>query len=831
MKVSLQWVRKFTDVDLPTDELVEKIGAQLGAVEEAINLGERYRGIVIAKVISVEKHPDADKLSVCMIDDGGAVKDASRDKNGLVQVVCGAPNVAAGQLVAWLPPGSIVPNTYNKDRFVLEARELRGKMSNGMIASARELALGDEHEGILVIDKPAKPGESFAEVYELDDYIIDIENKMFTHRPDLFGQLGVAREIAGIRHKTFKSPGWYKKDPDTYTDGRKNVVQLKVKNEEPELVPRFLAVVIKDVRVGPSPLWLQTYLARVGVRPINNIVDTTNYLMLETAQPLHAYDYDKLKTATLGIRLSKKGEELELLGGKVLKLDQGSIVITDGLKPVGLGGVMGGADTEVSSETRNIILEAATFDMNTTRKTAMRYGLFTDAATRFTKNQSPHQNMAALLRAVSIVRETAGGRQASKVVDNSRVKSAGSSVKVTARFINERLGGKLTALQIKRFLENVEFTVKIAGDELSIRPPFWRTDIEIPEDIVEEVGRLYGYDRLPHGLPSREISPTEVNPLLSFKSRLRDILAKAGGNEALTYSFIHGSLIEKAGQDKKDAYHIRNALSPDLQYYRLSLVPNLLEKIHPNVKLGFEQFALFEIGKAHIKGVLDEEKLPLELERLAAVIAGPDTKTAGAPYYMAKTYVEHLFWQGLGIGTAEYVLLEEARKLPKVWEVAAKAYEPARAAVVYAQGQLLGLVGEPSPGLRSALKLPSRTAQLELDIEVLQRLSGKVKGYHPLNKYPQTEQDICLRTDAGLTYGELTQFVMGYLEEVRKEHGYDYWLRPLDIYQREADKEHKQVTWRILLSHPARTLTTEETNKLLYGLAKEAKVKIKAERI
>jgi phenylalanyl-tRNA synthetase beta chain len=461
MKVSVSWIRNLNNLyktsadPMPKgiDDLVEKIGAQLGAVEEVIDLGKRYEGIVVVKVVSCEKHPNADKLSLCFVDDGGVVKDVERNEQGHVQVVCGAPNVKAGLTVAWIPPGATVPSTYDKDPFVLEARELRGKVSNGMLASPQELALGDSHEGILVITEEVDSGTPFAKVYKLDDYIIDIENKMFTHRPDLFGQLGIAREIAGIYNHSFKSPSWYKIDAQIPESGSQDDLKVEVKNEIPELVPRFCLLPIKDIKVGPSPAWMQSVLSRIGVKSINNIVDLTNYYAHLTAQPSHAYDYDKLKALSSGggaqfvIRKSKKGEKLKLLGGKEITLQEGAIMIATDKQAIGLGAVMGGAETEVDENTKNIVLEVANFDMNTIRRMSMAYGLFTDASTRFTKGQSPLQNQAVVAKLAEDVMRFAGGRVSGSLIDDNHIDAEvlkrGSlfpAVNTTVGFINERLG-------------------------------------------------------------------------------------------------------------------------------------------------------------------------------------------------------------------------------------------------------------------------------------------------------------------------------------------------------------------------------------------------------
>jgi phenylalanyl-tRNA synthetase beta chain len=426
MKVSLNTVKQYINFELPeSNELVTRINQQLGGVEEISDLADKYKGIVIVKVVECLPLEGSDHLNVTKVDDGGVVQGVERDENGLVQVVCGAPNVHADMYAVWLAPGVTVPESYDENNpFVLSAKPLRGVVSNGMLASPKELAFGDSHEGILEIDpsewKPDDtvigPGTDFAEVYGLNDTVIDIENKMFTHRPDLFGVMGVAREIAGISHQPFNSPEWYAAEPSRVTG---EGLELNVDNETPEKVRRFIAVAVKDVTVKPSPVWLQAELVRLGSKPINNIVDVTNYVMLLTAQPMHAYDYDKVATGKLGVRLAHEDEELILLGGKKFGLDPADIVVTDGEKPIGLAGVMGGAETEVSAETKNIILECANFDMYTIRRTTMRHGLFTDAATRFTKGQSPLQNLAVLNLALRSVFDAAGGSQASAVIDLS----------------------------------------------------------------------------------------------------------------------------------------------------------------------------------------------------------------------------------------------------------------------------------------------------------------------------------------------------------------------------------------------------------------------------
>jgi phenylalanyl-tRNA synthetase beta chain len=824
MKLSLNWIKQLTPVDLPVDELVEKIGAQLGAVEEVIDTGKKYEGLLVVKVVECIKHPNADKLSLCLVDDGGVNKKVDRKEDGLIQIVCGAPNVKAGMLAVWIPPGATVPASYDKEPFIIEARPIRNKTSHGMLASAMELDIGSDHSGIVEIDKDAEPGTGFAELYKMNDHIIDIENKMFTHRPDLFGQIGLAREVAGVQGHRFTSPDWYRENASLPSDGRKNVLNLSVKNDVPELVPRFCAVAIKDVKVRPSPLWLRASLSRLGVNSINNVVDITNFYMLLSAQPLHAYDYDKVKTGMLGARLSKKGEKVRLLNGKELITNAGTVLITDGRRPIGLAGIMGGSDTEVDENTKSIILEVANFDMNQTRRAAMEYGIFSDAATRFTKNQSPRQNMAVLCKAVEDIKLLAGGRVASPVVDDNHIKSAAKPVRLSVDFINSRLGLDLSADETKKLLEDVEFDVKAEGGKLSVTAPFWRTDIDNPEDIIEEVGRLYGYDKLPQNLPGREIAPVEKNQLMEFKDTVRGILAESGANEVLTYSFVHGNLLKKAGQDSASAYRLSNALSPSLHYYRFDLVPSLLDKVHPNIKAGYERFAVFEIGKGHDKDHLDEDGLPQEFELLSLIYtASAKAKPAGAAYYHAKKFLTRLADE-LGIE----LVFSPIKDLPKV--PIAQPYEASRSAmVVTAAGQYLGIIGEFKATVRRQLKLSDHTAAFEIDIEALQKLQPAVKDYQPLSRFPETYQDLCLKTSAEPSYQELTGFLNTELDRAKNQAGYNYMLEPLDIYKTSGAS--KQTTWRIRLWHDERTLTTNETNKLMDGIAKAAKEQLNAERI
>ncbi|MFI5270596.1 MAG: phenylalanine--tRNA ligase subunit beta [Candidatus Saccharimonadales bacterium] len=852
MKVSKNWIEEYLDFKLPPiDELVTKIGAQLGAVEEVIDIGKPYDGIIIARVVSCKPHPNADKLKVCAVDDGGVNKQVERDEQGYVQVVCGAPNCEENLLVAWIPPGAVVPSTVeDSEPFVIEVREIRGIKSNGMLASAKELAISEDHEGLLVLNDTKKaenisainwpefkPGDDFKKALKLDDYVIDIENKMFTHRPDCFGMLGIAREVAGIFNKPFSSPEIYSfKHEDKPNSGNK----LVLNNELPELVPRFVAQVFENVQIGPSPIWMQSMLSRVGVRPINNIVDITNYFMLLTGQPLHAYDYDKLKAidgsdhATITIRHPKKEEELTLLNGKTIKPESNMIMIASASKLIGVGGVMGGHDTEVDSNTKNIVLECAQFDMYSIRRTSMTLGLFTDAVTRFSKGQSPLQNGVVVnWTAQQIINDS--GAMPGDYLDNINIdqsaidsKSVFPSLDVTPDFIKSRLGIDLAIEEMAELLKNVEFGVDIKTDNdtqlLHITAPFWRTDIELPEDIVEEIGRLYGFDKLNLELPSRIITPAAKDISLSQKAEIRNRLRIAGANEVLTYSFVHETLLDKVGQDSEKAFQISNALSPDLQFYRLSLIPSLLDKVHMNNKAGFSQFALFEIGKAHDVLSIDKDSVPKEYEHTALIVtADSKAKRSGAPYYQAKAFIEYL----CGTGKIIYKPLEGEIAESQ----AAKPFTPNRCAALYTpEGEFLGILGEFKPSVIKLLKLPSFSAGFEVKTDVLGRLISDVQKYVPLNRFPSVKQDITLEVSSDASYKSITDFLDKSIESKRiKDSLSRYEL--LDIYQDEKDQDHKRFTFRFNITGTNRTLTDKEVNKFLDEIAFLSEKEIGARRI
>lgn len=823
MIVSLNWLKKYVDIDMSADDLATLIGSRIVEIEEVKYIGEKYRDVVAVKVVECQKMAGSDHLSVTKIDDGGAVSSVERDENGLVQVVCGAPNVRAGMLAAWLPPNSIVPETFDdSEPFVLSAKPLRGYLSNGMLASARELDLYDDHTGIIEIDVSAKPGDSFAQLYELDDYLFDIENKSLTHRPDAFGIIGFAREVAGVQGVEFDTPDWFA-DLDAQIDSQEASDAPKVSIDDPELSDRFTAVVLNHVNdVANSPIQIQTYLSRSGVRPINASVDIANYLMLLTGQPLHTYDYDKLLAVAgndkiIHVRSARKNEKLTLLDGREISLDEADIVIAAGDVAVGLAGAMGGQSTAIDENTENVLLEVATFDLYHLRSTQMRHGIFSEAITRFTKGIPASFARPVLVKAVRLFAEYTGSMVASAVADVYPGAVKKDPVKLTTSKINGVLGVDLSVDEIKKTLKNVNFDVSASGDALTVPVPYWREDVHIAEDIVEEVGRLRGFDNIPFAMPERDFVAVEPSRDDRLKKHIRDVLTRAGSNEVLLYSFVHGDVLQSAGQSRENSYKIINSISPELQYYRQSLTPSLLSLIHPNVKAKYDTFSIYELNKVHHKSDgLNDENVPIEHVNLALVVTSSKNREEDA-FYLAKHYVQWLA-KNLGIEVKYQRLATHGDPVDAV-------FEPKRSARLTIDNQNIGVVGEYNAQARKSWKLPQYTAGFEIDIDKLLSIVGSqtVDYTHP-SKYPSADRDICFRLPKDVEYSQAYQAVVSSLSSL----DYQYVIKPIDIYHKDGEKT-RNITFRITLSSYQKTLSGDEISVVMNKVGETVSTEIGGE--
>ena len=787
MKISLNWLKKYVPIpeSVTNEDLIRLIGARLVEVEGVINESHKYDNIYVVRVESCEKIPET-HLSLCMINNGA---------NELVQVVCGAPNVRTGMLAVWIAPGAIVPASVHEDApFVIGKRKMQGYESSGMLAGADELDFGDDHSGIVEIDPSmAKPGDLLKDIFELDDLILEIENKSLTHRPDCFGIIGFAREVAGVLGQQFEydfsrdgslAPVVTGLTPSSsvVTSGspRKAYSQLlpSIRIPDSNICQRYSVVLLgKHGEIEKKYLtWVDTILSKSGMKPISPIVDATNYLMLLTGQPLHAFDYDKFvavggdEKPEITVRLARDGEKLVLLDGTEALLNGNDIVICSGDIPVALAGAMGGANTMIDENTKNILLESATFSLYNLRKTQMAHGIFSEAITRFTKGQPAYQTLDVALNCAGMLKD---GFEVVGVSDEYSKPAKDIVVKITTKEINDLLGTDYDDALIVDTLSNVGFAVRKHFGSFEVTVPAWRIDIHIKEDVIEEVGRLLGYDNITPTLPLHRTA--DKNDMLELKSEIRELMSKYGANEVLTYSFVSQRLIERAGQDPKNSYKIVNSISPELQYVRQSLVPSLLEKAYLNEKLPVDQFVIFEMNPIYRKEWgMTSENVPVEKMKIGAVVA--ERKGTGTPFYLAKKYAAKILEEMQIPVQFIPIKSKDAETLP---------FEPKRTAEIRLEnGEYLGVVGEFRNSIRNDFKLAPFAAGFEMDLDLI--LQNKAKN-KKIDLTERSYEDLTVETNE--SYAEVEA-------KVKKEHPSAIIL-PLSIYQPD-NSDIKHITVRIV---------------------------------
>lgn len=839
MLISLNTVKNYAKVPqtVSDHDLIELIGSRLVEVEEAIDLAPKYRGIYVVKVVSCEAIPET-HLSLCQIDAGEHNAEFNQLDNGLVQVVCGAPNAHAGMLAVWITPGAIVPETYGNENFKLSVRKLRGYESYGMLAGADELGLATEHKAIAEIDpKMARPGDNFAEVFGLNDIILDVENKSLTHRPDCFGLIGFAREVAGILGLKFEEPEVFRgHEALKLCDD----LALTVEIADAELCPRYSCAVFDLPDNQPSKYLTPdaVFLAKAGMRAIDPMVDLTNILMLETGQPLHAFDYDKLvavggsKTPTIIVRAAQADEELQLLDGKTISCVPDDILITSNDVPVALAGAMGGKNTEVDASTQRVVLESATFSLYHLRKTQMAHGIFSEAITRFTKGQPAAMTGAVLAEAIQRLEV-----QPLAVVDEWPAGKEQIVVKITTEKINGLLGTNYSVEEVVRTLENVGFEVATVqsplvgirshGEEERVSPatagaddaprnddcavatlkitvPLWRTDIHLPEDIIEEVGRLLGYDNIPLQLPTKAFVEPKIAPMITLKSELRTLLSeRLAMNEVITYSFVSRNLLEKVGEKVTDSYEIVNSISPELQCFRQQIVPSLLDKVRENLKAGHKKFSLYEINQVTRKSSgLTDEGTPVMRTHLGIVCLGD--------FYELKAQVLALFRQ-LNL-PVEYKALDVATAEHDPY------LEPKRSAELYVEGQKIGAFGEIKAGMLRNFKLETIVTALEINLEKIVGAKRSLTPELKLSKFPFVERDLTLKVASESPFGR----VLNVLEEVLQGQDLVYTVTPVSIYQASPEDSTKNLSFHLKFSNPRQTLRAAEISVIMESITKAA---------
>ena len=622
MKLSLNWLKDFVDIGISANDLAELISAKLTEVEKVTDQAKKYEGIVCARVEELTKHPNSDHLWLVKVFDGVGER----------KIVCGAQNLAVGQIVPLIMPGTIVPATSE----ILKEAVIRGEKSEGMLCSGRELGLSNDHDGIHILNKGLKPGTPLSVALGLNDTIIEIENKALTHRGDCFSHIGIAREISAITDQELKLPnynlpqiGSEQSERSTISQLPNSDVKLDIKIENDKNCPRYMAAYVTNIKIGPSPDYIQKRLQNCGVRPINNIVDFTNYVMLQTGQPLHAFDAAKLKktgqTFNLGVRRTKASESITTLDGNVHKLTSDNLVITNNDVPVAAAGVMGGASSEISETTKEIIIEAANFDHFAIRRSSRVLGLRTEASMRYEKNLDPNLaelGMSEILKLIS----NSGVGDIKIIADEYQSPVKEKVIEISEEFVVARLGVKIELKEAVAILNRLGLTTLRKRGPIQVTIPTWRRDINIPEDLIEEIARVYGYEKIAPQLSTRDLTPVRLTTSQESKRQLLKLLSQLGYSEVYSYSFVGN----KAGEQLE----IVNPLSPELKYIRNDLKPGLLEKVEYNSHY-FDHLKIFELGK---------EIIPTS----ATTLPNEVTKLVAAYYDKTSTDPETLFRQAKG---------------------------------------------------------------------------------------------------------------------------------------------------------------------------------------
>lgn len=791
MLISLNEIKRLVPIKLNDSELIKLIGSRLVEVESVSDWSKKYKNIFIVKVLSAEPI-EGTHLSLCKINAG-----PSRES---VQVVCGAPNVKKGMFSVWIAPGAVVPSTFGTaEPFEIGTRKMRGFESNGMLAGADELGLGDDHSGIVELAPDTfAPGTLFADAFDLNDLILEVENKSLTHRPDCFGLIGFAREVAGILGQPFAEPAPFNNffpEPPAPSDA----VSISVEN--PELCPRYSCAVFDfDSKKAHSPFLEPTdiFLFKAGMRPISPIVDLTNRLMLLTGQPLHAFDYDKFLLVgnsdqpKISVRLARENETLTLLDGETLSLAPHDILICSNDAPVALAGAMGGESTKIDASTKKIILESATFSLYNLRKTQMSHGLFSEAITRFTKGQPAALTLPVLLEAARLLNQNP-----SFVADFFPGKSSPSPISVSVDEINSLLGTSYPEPLIRKTLENVGFfaSAEKDSDRLDVLAPAWRTDIKIKEDIAEEIGRLLGFDNIPLSFPTRPFLAASVDPMLRLKSTLRNILSdRLGLNEVLTYSFVSDNLLKKANLSPDSAYKLVNSLSPELERFRPSLLPSLFDKVRLNEKAGFKDFMLYEINQITSKpSGLSPENVPNMTTSLAITGAADFFRLKALFFEVEKSLNLHL-------------TLAPVESHPFL--------EPTRSAEIFLGKTSVGFLGELKLSVRHAFKLSETHSALELALDpclsTFNRPAEK-KKFIKLSRFPSVSRDLTFRVSSSTPFSAVESNLASALSEVKD---LSFTLVPISIFSR-PDSSTKNLSFHLELSNPEKTFDSTEVSAII----------------
>ncbi|SHJ61361.1 phenylalanine--tRNA ligase subunit beta [Tepidibacter formicigenes] len=789
MLVPLKWLRDYVDIDINAQEFADKMTMTGSKVEKVENFGEDIEKVVVGKILEINKHPNADKLIVTKVDIGSEV----------VQIVTGAKNVKEGDLIPLALVGAKLPGGIK-----IKKGKLRGELSQGMMCSSEELGIPfsmieeSKRDGIYVLDEEYELGKDVKELLGINDSLIEFE--ITSNRPDCLSIIGIAREAAVTLNKELKYPKINVKESD-------EEIKFNIEIEDDALCPRYSARIIKDVKIGSSPYWMQRRLIEAGVRPINNIVDITNYVMLELGQPLHAFDLKELETDTIVVRKAKEGEKFTTLDDVERTLDENMLLITDGKKPVAIAGVMGGANSEVSSNTKEILLESANFNADSIRKTSKKLGLRTEASSRFEKGIDVNLVEVALNRAAQLIEEIGAGRVLKGFVDNYKNPVENKKIVVRPQRINKLLGENIPLNQFIEILESLEFKCSLVDDKLEIIVPSFRLDIDMEADILEEIARIYGYDNI----PSKMIYGTTTMGLKTigqiFEENIKNSLVAMGLNEILTYSFVSSRGVDKINMPehsiKRNFIKIMNPLGEETSVMRTTLLPNMLDVASRNYSRKVEEFAGFEIGNTFMPM---DNIMPVEKKSIALGLYRDKMD-----FFFIKGIIEELFES---IGFKNYEIIPEKNH---------PTFHPGRCANIVYNDNIVGVFGELHPDVLENYDINTRMYAGELDFELLLTFARDNKTYKPLPKYPAITRDIALLVKDEVFVKEI--------EDVIKENskGLVESFKLFDVYKgAQIEEGYKSVAYSIVYRSKDKTLTDEEVNKVHDNIVKELSEKINA---
>ena len=780
MNVTLNWLKTYIDFNLSASELADRL-TMLGVEVESIKqLGAELEGIVVGSVTSIRPHPNADKLVLCQVDIG---------ETDELQIVCGAPNVREGMLAPVATIGATLPAG-----FTIKRAKLRGETSHGMLCSEKELGLSDDAAGLMELPTNIPFGTPLSEALRLDDIVFELE--ITPNRPDCLSLIGVAREIRAETGNPLKLP------QVNFKEGETDIRELtSVTIDAPELCPRYAARVIQGVKVAESPAWLQQRLESVGVGTINNIVDVTNFVLMEYGQPLHAFDYHKLAENRIVVRRATEGEQLTTLDEVERDLTSDMLVIADAEKAVALAGIMGGYDSEITETTCDILLESAYFNPSSVRATAKALGISTEASYRFERGADPGIVLAALDRAAQLITELAGGTICEGIADVYPGQQPLTQIQLRPERVNFVLGTAIEAAEMLRILSRLDFDVEITGDVYQVTVPTFRSDITREIDLIEEIARVYGYDNIPTTLPKGDIPVPASSPKTEVRKRINRFLLAAGMMEAVNYSFCDPNCFDKIrlAEDSplRDTLKLRNPLSPEMSVLRTTLLPSLLDNAQRNRNHQIDTIALFEIGSVFIPD--GEQKEP---ERVTGVLAGQ----IGEGVY-SNPYRQPDFFDIKGLvegmlevcGIANYTL--QKTDVP--------TFHPGRNAEVLFKDRRIGTFGEAHPVVLENYDLPYKAYLFEFDLEGLTNAAVFAKRFEPISIYPKVARDLAIVVDMEVLSDMPTELIYATGGDAVES------VRLFDVYEGEQVPEGKKSLAYTITYHSAtETLTDKAVNAL-----------------